>query len=240
MLSRPIPRWILVGGFLLTCSAGCINAVGFLGVHQQALSHLTGAVSNLGIGLVGANSAALFHVAMIIACYFAGCVLSGMIIRQSTLKAGRRYGVALAVESLLLVGAAYFLRHGAYAGDHLAAMACGLQNAMATSYSGAVVRTTHITGIVTDLGIALGLLARGERVDWRRLGLYGLLLTGFFAGGVLGALAFPRFSYDTLLFPAAITGIGGVSYVLLKQFERPVRRLRLVVARTLDKDRRAA
>jgi uncharacterized membrane protein YoaK (UPF0700 family) len=44
-------------------------------------------------------------------------------------------------------------------------MACGLQNAMATGYSGAVIRTTHVTGIVTALGIAVGLAARRERVD---------------------------------------------------------------------------
>lgn len=227
---------------MLTCGAGCINAVGFLGVHHQAISHLTGTVSNLGIGLVGDDFTALRHVAATLGFFFAGCVLSAMIIRQSALQAGRRYGVALAAESGLLVGATYFLRHGAIAGDHLAAMACGLQNAMATSYSGAVIRTTHMTGIVTDLGIALGLLARGEKVDWRRVELYAVLLGGFLAGGVLGALGFARFGYDTLLFPAAITGVSGVGYVAFKQFARPARRrLRVLAAsRASESNDRAA
>jgi uncharacterized membrane protein YoaK (UPF0700 family) len=206
-----------------------VNAVGFLGVHHQALSHMSGTVSNLGIGLVGGDDSALAHVASTLGFFFAGCVLSGLIIRQSTLKAGRRYGVALAIEAGLLLGATYLLRHGAITGDYLAAMACGLQNAMATSYSGAVIRTTHMTGIVTDLGIALGLLARGEKVDWRRVGLYGVLLTGFLTGGVLGALGYARFGYDTLLVPATLTGVGGIGYALFKQFEKPVRRrLRLL------------
>ena len=91
-------------------------------------------------------------------------------------------------------------------------MACGLQNAMATSYSGAVIRTTHMTGIVTDLGIALGLLARGEPVDRRRMGLYLVLLAGFFAGGILGAAGFARFGYDMLLGPALLSGITGIGF----------------------------
>ncbi len=235
MLTRPIPRWILAGGFLLACVAGCVNAVGFLGVHHQAISHMSGTVTTLGVGLVGNDRAALVHVASTLGFFFAGCVLSGVIIRQSTLKAGRRYGIALAVEAALLLGATYFLRHGAITGDYLAAMACGLQNAMATSYSGAVIRTTHMTGIVTDLGIALGLLARREKVDWRRIGLYSVLLSGFLLGGVLGALGFAEFGYDTLLFPAVLTGAGGVGYALFKQFERPARRrLRLLRAEPAD------
>lgn len=220
MLTRKIPAWILLGGALLACSAGCINAVGFLGFHHQALSHMSGTVSNLGLELGRGDWTMARHAASTLAFFFAGAVLSGLIIRQSTLKAGRRYGVTLAVEAVLLVAATYFLRHGAVTGDYLAAMACGLQNAMATSYSGAVIRTTHMTGIVTDLGIALGLYARREPVDWRRMGLYLTLLGGFLAGGVLGAVGYVRIGYDTLLVPAAIAGVSGVGYAVFKQLTR--------------------
>jgi uncharacterized membrane protein YoaK (UPF0700 family) len=86
-----------------------------------------------------------------------------------------------------------------------------------------VIRTTHITGIVTDLGIALGLLARREPIDRRRVGLYLVLLTGFFVGGLLGAAGFQRFGYDTLLAPAALSGITGVGYTFIKHFSRTAR-----------------
>jgi uncharacterized membrane protein YoaK (UPF0700 family) len=220
MLTKKIPGWILGGGALLACGAGCINVIGFLGMHHQAISHMSGTVSNLGLELARGDRLMAWHAATTLGFFFAGCVLSGMIIRHSTLKAGRRYGVALACESALLVAATYFLRHGAISGDYLAAMACGLQNAMATSYSGAVIRTTHITGIVTDLGIALGLLARREPVDHRRMGLYFVLLTAFFFGGVLGAVGFQRFGYDTLLAPAALAGVTGIGYALFRHFTR--------------------
>ena len=72
----------------------------------------------------------------ILAAFFLGCLVSGALIRQSSLRLGRRYGVALSVESALLLAAVYFLRRGANTGDYLAAAACGLQNAMVSTYSG--------------------------------------------------------------------------------------------------------
>lgn len=215
MFTQPVPRWIPVGGFTLACAAGMINAVGFLGLGREAISHMSGNVTLFGLHLADADRALATRAALVIVCFFSGSLLSGLIIRQSTLKLGRRYGVALAFESFLLVGAAYFLRHGAAFGDYLAAMACGLQNAMATTYSGSVVRTTHVTGIITDIGIALGLWARRHAVEWRRVGLHLNLLVGFTVGGVLGTLSFQHLRYDTLLVPAALTGIGGIGYAII-------------------------
>lgn len=220
MLTKPIPVWILIGGLLLTCCAGCINAVGFLGVHHQALSHMSGTGTILSTELVLQQYEAARHALLILGFFLLGCVLSGVIIRQSTLRVGRRYGVALTCESALLLGATYFLRHGSNASDCMAAMACGLQNAMATSYSGAVIRTTHITGLITDLGIALGLALRGEQMDLRRIGLFLLLVSGFILGGFLGGLGYVHFGADTLLFPAAVTGVTGIGYTVYKYYER--------------------
>src|SRR3546814_11590466 len=84
--------------------------------------------------------------------FVAGAALGGLIVQDSTLRLGRRYGVALSLESLMLLAAIPLFRHQHLAGPLLAAMASGLQNAMATTYSGAIVRTTPLTGIFTDLG----------------------------------------------------------------------------------------
>jgi len=216
MLSKPIPPWILLGGFVLSCAAGSINAVGFLGMHHQAISHMSGTVTVLSNELATGRYALGVYAVVVVASFFAGSVLSAMIIRQSALKLGRRYGVALVLESVLLVVASRMLSNGDYMGDCLAAMACGLQNAMATHYSGAVIRTTHVTGIITDLGIALGLKLRGEPVETRRTGLLLVLLAGFFCGGVLGSLGYTRIGFDTLLFPAALTGAAGGLYFVFK------------------------
>jgi len=220
MHRKTIPTWIFVGGAALTMIAGCINTVGFLSVHRQALCHMSGLVTTLGLDIGTGQSDVAYQVFGIISAFFLGALASGFILRQSSLQIGRRYGLVLAIESALLFIATHFLREGLRSGEFLAAMACGLQNAMASSYSGAVVRTTHMTGIVTDLGIACGHVLRGQQVEWQRFHLYGVLLTGFFAGSWMGAIGFARFGYDTLLFPATIAGFTGLSYGIYKHVER--------------------
>ncbi len=88
-------------------------------------------------------------------------MLSGFLIQDSTLQLGRRYGVALLLESLLLCAAVPLLYRDNSFGIYSASCACGLQNAMVSTYSGAVVRTTHLSGMFTDLGIFLGHAIRG-------------------------------------------------------------------------------
>ncbi len=220
MLSKPIPTWIKLGGFLLTLVAGSVNAIGFLGMHHQAISHMSGSLTVLSNELAGGQLALAGHSVLVVVSFFAGCVLSAAIIRQSSLKLGRHYGVALVVESALLFASWRLLSTGHLTGDCLAAMACGLQNAMATHYSGAVIRTTHMTGIITDLGIAVGLKLRGDAFDGRRAGLYLILFAGFFLGGILGGLGYLNIGFDTLLFPAALTGAAGCGYFVLA---RPAR-----------------
>jgi uncharacterized membrane protein YoaK (UPF0700 family) len=177
-------------------------------------------VTVLGMELARADYGPAFHALAILAAFFTGCLVSGAIISQGSLRLGRRYGVALSLESATLFLAVYFLRRGANTGDYLAAMACGLQNAMVSSYSGSTMRTTHITGMVTDLGITCGHFLRGTMVDWYKFRLYGVLFLGFFAGGLVGTLSYGRFGYDTLLFPATLSGISGIGYTVIKHYER--------------------
>lgn len=216
MLTKPIPAWILVGGTTLAACAGCINAAGLIGLHHQALSHMSGTAAILGAELARSRYDSVLHALLILSFFFLGCVLSGVLIRESTLQLGRRYGIALVCESLLLFAATYLLMHDQGAGDHLAAMACGLQNALATNYSGAVIRTTHITGIMTDLGLAAGAALRRDKVDRRRVGLYTLLALGFVGGSVLGGLGYVSIGFLTLLFPATLTGATGLGYTLYR------------------------
>ena len=220
MLSKPIPPWVLLGGFVLTCTAGSVNAVGFLGMHHQAISHMSGTITVLSNELATNRYSLAVYAGAVVLSFFSGSVLSAAIIRQSALKLGRRYGVVLVIESVLLIVASRMLSAGDYLGDCLAAMACGLQNAMATHYSGSIIRTTHMTGIVTDLGIAVGLKLRGEYFDARRAGMYLVLFAGFFTGGILGSLGYVHFGFATLYFPAALTGVAGCGYFIFKHLAR--------------------
>ncbi len=208
-----LPRWVWVGAVTLACIAGMVNVIGYLGFEHLAVSHLTGTTSLLGAALAEGDWRAVRHLWAILIAFCAGAMLSGLIIQDGALRLGRRYGVVLALEALLLATAVPLFERQQLNGALLAAMACGLQNAMVTTYSGAIVRTTHLSGMFTDLGIGLGHLIRGLPLPMRRLTLSGLIISGFLGGGVLGATLFRTIGYHALLIPAALTGATGVAHV---------------------------
>ena len=111
-----------------------------------------------------------------------------------------------------MIVAQLLLNEGLFYAHFLASAACGLQNALATRYSGAVVRTTHLTGIVTDLGIMLGAKCRGEPIDGRKLQLFLVIIGGFIAGGTGGALAFSDYEQLALVLPAAVCLLMALAY----------------------------
>ena len=219
MISK-LPRWAWFGSAALAFIAGSINAIGFLGFQHQGVTHLTGNTTLLGIAVSTGDAANALRLAAIVGSFLAGCIFSGFLIQDSTLKLGRRYGIALIIESLLLCAAVPFLRRHSSIGDYLASCACGLQNGMVSTYSGAVLRTSHVSGIITDLGIYFGQTLRGLNVDRRRMQLCLLLLGAFFGGSMGGALGYAYFSYETLYFPAALTGCVGIAYSLYLHWRR--------------------
>lgn len=213
-----LPAWVWTGSIALSGIAGMVNVVGYLGFEHQAVSHLTGTTSLLGAALVDRDWRAVAHLWGVLIAFCAGATLSGLILQDDTLRLGRRYGVTLTLEAALLVAAVPLFGNAHIAGALFAAMACGLQNAMVTTYSGALVRTTHLSGMFTDLGIGLGHLIRGRALPLRRLTLSGLIICGFLAGGIVGAWLYARIGYHALLLPAALTGLTGTGYVAYRHW----------------------
>lgn len=209
-----LPRWVEVGGFFLALNAGFVNAVAVLGFKHQAVSHLTGTSTFLSLSLANQNTQDALHLLLVMASFILGAAYSGVVIGNTALQLGRRYSVALLTESLLLYMAMLYLNQGSLTGHFFASAACGLQNAMTSTYSGAVVRTTHVSGLFTDLGVALGLRCRGQKADSRKILLYVILITGFIAGGVAGSLGFARYQFSSMLVPCGITVLMAISYWL--------------------------
>ncbi|MBC7368581.1 MAG: DUF1275 domain-containing protein [Undibacterium sp.] len=220
MISK-LPRWVWAGAWALAFVAGIVNVVGILGFEHQAVTHLTGTTSLLAAAVAAFDGAAALHFAAIMGSFLSGTVLSGFLIPDSTLRLGHRYGLALFIESLLLCGAVPLLNRNLSSGIYCASCACGLQNAMASTYSGAVVRTTHLSGMFTDLGTSLGHALRGLPADWLRLRLCFLIISAFFCGGVAGAWAFGRLGYAALFIPGGLTAITSISYGTWLSCRRP-------------------
>lgn len=219
-MTQRLPHWVWVGAVSLSAVAGMVNVVGFLGFEHQGLGHLTGATSQLGIALTTREWQTVAHLWGLLLAFCAGAMLSGLVIQDQQLRMGRRYGLMLLVECALLLIAIPLFQQQHIAAAWIAAAACGIQNALATTFSGAAIRTTHLTGMFTDLGIGLGHLIRGLPLAIRRLTLSGLIILGFLAGSVIGALLYVWLGYSALMVPALITGLAGGSYIVLAAFSR--------------------
>ncbi|WP_407330781.1 YoaK family protein [Enterovibrio sp. 27052020O] len=211
MISK-LPKWVEYGAFILALTAGCVNGIGLLGFEHQAISHLSGTATLIGTDLIKSHPAQLIHLSSILAGFFGGALLSGFILKDGTLSLGRRYDLLLLVEAALLLGAIYPMQHNAIYGLYLAAAACGIQNGLVTSYSGAIVRTTHITGIITDLGLMFGALLRGQPLNRRKLVLFLVIAVGFILGGTLSAIIFPLFGAYSFAAPAMVCVVLAMIY----------------------------
>ncbi|MFS1702065.1 YoaK family protein [Alteromonas sp. AMM-1] len=203
MISR-LPKWVESGAFVLALIAGYVNAVGLLGFEHQSVSHVSGTATQVGVGLLNASMQQTLNLISVLVAFLVGAAVSGYLLHDSTLKLGRHYDTALYCEAgLLIIGAWLLLSHSFY-GHLFASAACGLQNALATKYSGAVIRTTHLTGIFTDLGIMLGSAIRGEAFDKRKARLFLCIIVGFIVGGTCGAWYFRMWLFYALFVPAGV------------------------------------
>jgi uncharacterized membrane protein YoaK (UPF0700 family) len=192
---------------VLAFIAGSINAGGFLAVRQYT-SHMSGIVSAMADNIALANYALVLAGLAAVTSFIAGAMLCAIVTHWGgRLLLHSRYALALVIESALLV--AFSIRGSAWDQHKLlpipmtVSLLCfimGFQNAIITRISNAEIRTTHITGMVTDIGIELGKLMYLNRHKTRILAqLVGL----FFLGGVAGAFGFREIGFAFAL-PLAI------------------------------------
>ncbi|MFA6544457.1 MAG: YoaK family protein, partial [Limisphaerales bacterium] len=202
---------LLPGALALAAAAGFINTLS-LGFFHTPVSHMTGAVSHLGLDVVGGKTADAVTSAGIIIGYIAGAMLAGMVVGAWKLIPSRRYGVTMMIEGGLLGLASYLLLHQHRLALPAVSMACGLQNAMTSSYCGLMIRTTHVTGLVTDIGVMLGHWVRHRQIDRWKLSFLAATFLAFGGGGVLGALADVWFGPSSLAVVGCVCVLAGGLY----------------------------
>lgn len=196
--------------------AGALNAAGLYAVGVFS-SNMTGNVSSLADHLaLGGLAAAAPYLALVVS-FILGAAVSAVLVNAGRRRGmARIYALSILAEAALLTGlaSADLWMAGAPRAALLAyglSFLMGLQNAVVTRISDARVRTTHVTGMVTDIGIELGNLVD---LAWRRhdpdaeynagkLLLHGVTVLSFLGGGVFGVLAY-RAEGPLILFGAAL------------------------------------
>ncbi|RFB78185.1 YoaK family protein [Methylovirgula sp. 4M-Z18] len=207
---------------LLTLVAGAANTSGFLALEQYT-SHMSGVVSSIAGRLVAGDFMLLLTASLAFAAFVGGAGASAIVVLWARRRAWQsEYALPLLIEAALLVGFSFVGEYLADEGEVYAIFAImflsfnmGLQNGIITTLSRARFRATHITGLVTDLGIECGkaLYPNGKigpsdpdfiRADAEKLKLVGSLIGMFFIGGVCGAFGFDLIGFTVMLILAAL------------------------------------
>ena len=212
---QQLPNWIQSSAFLLALNAGMLNVMGLITVLHQSISHMTGNVSLFAMALWSWNLDTLLYLGLITLCFVIGSFYSGLILGNGPVRLGKSYGVPLTLVSLFIFLCWVFLPYFPRYALLWASTAMGVQNAMVSHYRGTIIRTTHLSGVLTDLGLAFGYLARGLKVDPRRLILHFLILFGFLLGGILAAILYHYLHIHAFLIPALLTGLMSILYWFL-------------------------
>ena len=170
----------------LTFLSGFIN-VGAIRSFSLPVSHHTGNVSHLALSIVHKNITEVFIIASAILAFFAGAFISGLLFHQRKFGLKKRYGIllmglAMIFLSLALLKTPQILKVSALS------FAAGVQNAMFIFYGDILVRTTHITGYLTDAAFALAMCLRGKKDKFRFFLFYSLNILFFLAGGITAGL----------------------------------------------------
>lgn len=181
---------------VLSTVAGALNAVGFLAAGSFT-ANMTGNVSALADQIASGDPRMALLLAALVAAFIAGAGLAALAIQAGERRRFRPvYAVAVLAEALILLGlGVVLLRDGAEMALLVLVLSfvMGIQNAVTTMISKARVRTTHVSGMATDVGIELAALigdTTSRRESLPKLRLHGLTLGCFAAGGIGGALIF--------------------------------------------------
>lgn len=209
------PRWIWVWAACLPAVAGSVNATALLALRHGGVTHLTGIATEGALGLAAEDWPLLAHAAGVVLAFILGCAISAWWLRAPRWTPSLQAAGLLAAEAGLLVGAAWLLPTAAAPGVTLCAAAMGLQNGMTTLVSGAVLRTSHLTGMFTDLGIAVGQRAWSGPVDRRRVTVCAVVITSFCVGAALGTVGYATWGGRALAASAVVAlGVAFLSWRL--------------------------
>ena len=193
----------------LAGAAGFLDAVGYLTLAHLFTAHMTGNTSKLGIALGHGKLGAALPLALAPPLFAAG-VAAGTLLVDA-----RRPRAPLLAEAVLVTA---FMTIGGLAGRHgdtvvspypfyvletLATMALGLQTAALTNVDGTTIRTSYVSGVLTNLTQGAVRRLRGAR-ERKPLALLTAILVVYLAGATAGAASLRALSLWCLALPLAV------------------------------------
>lgn len=223
----------------LATSAGLLNAIA-LGAFGFFPSHMTGNTSQLSSEVSSTDLSDVLFFGAIILSFVSGAIVARVIVLWGIIHNIRLvFSQILLVEGVLLAGVSlyemYF--HSFSTNREIIIFLCGLMgihNSTSTQLSSGRVRSTHITGTLTDAGIALAsvvvaMLRRDYSKDTvaqrSQLKTHLTTLFSFITGGIAGLILFRWFGFHAMLALGVMLVLVAVFFII--SISRRVRRVRL-------------
>lgn len=205
---------------VLSTLAGALNAVGFL-LAGSFTANMTGNVSAFADQVAGGATTMAMFFAGLVAAFICGAGITALAIQAGERRRLRSvYALAVSAEAAILLCLGVVLLRDSGQQVLLVitlSFVMGLQNAVTTMISKARVRTTHVSGMATDVGIGLAAMMGGKaarRAALPKLKLHGLTLACFAVGGIGGAIMFGAVGNWLFVIAAAILLLVAVPDVL--------------------------
>ena len=202
---------------LLSFVAGVVNIAGFLAVHTLT-TNVTGHFAYFIDEVFKLNLSQGLNYFMYILFFFLGSFISNLLVEYVSTRNERLiYRIPIILESMLLFAVALFGQYLILHAPNVLAcsllFAMGIQNSLVTSISNATVRTTHLTGLFTDLGIELSQLffyklPHEKEKLYSSIKLRLTIISFFFLGGLLGGILYTKINLYVLIFTASLLLIG--------------------------------
>lgn len=209
----------------LAFQAGLVNIGGFLACHRF-VSHVTGFATFFGAEINQPGETYAWGMLLVPFFFLFGAMLSGYLVdlRLKLHKLPKYYitfGFMFFLLLIVVLGGitgkfGTFGEPLAFSRDYLLLMllclVCGIQNGTITSVSKSVVRTTHLTGITTDLGIGIIRVLNKDKIKegMENEGRANIMRVGiifsFVIGSVAGGYLFTRCGYYGFFLPLFTSG----------------------------------
>jgi uncharacterized membrane protein YoaK (UPF0700 family) len=193
---------------LLAFTAGTVDLCGYMALRQFT-SHMSGTVATIAADVAAGHVRVFARPLFVLGCFLAGAAFCAVVVNWERRRNRESlFAVPVLIEALLLAAVPLFAgpRH-MFASLAALGFSMGMQNAVITKVSHHEIRTTHVTGMITDIGIELGKLLYWNRTtgrvpvlaERRRLALLTGLVMLFFGGGALSATMFSHVGFHLLL-----------------------------------------
>jgi len=212
MFERILLLWI----YSLTFLSGMVNTITLV-YFSLTVSHFTGTISNFSAAIAQGNFSKAIPLFLMIIAFAMGSFISGFFTNEREFNLQKRYGFILVVLGILLGVLRIIFNHPKFIFLLFLPFMLGIQNGMMLSYKEVVVRTTHMSGNITDFGAYMGHFFKGNKKDLKKA-LYSLCnILSFILGGIIGVIFYRKFNYNFFYVIAVLYILCGFFYFFIRK-----------------------